>query len=79
MVKSQSHGICHNHPPLVRQSIYSNKRENEIITEAIKLKTAYLNMLVTSIPTNIKFTGNQTLINLHVSGSVETKPRRLNT
>ena len=42
------------------------------------MKTAYLNMLVTSIPTNITFTGNQTLINFHVSGSVETKPRRLN-
>jgi len=36
-------------------------------------------MLVISIPTNITLTGNQTLINFHVSGSVETKPRRLNT
>jgi hypothetical protein len=36
-------------------------------------------MLVISIPTNITLTGNQTLINLHVNGSVETKPRRLNT
>jgi hypothetical protein len=38
----------------------------------------YLNMLVTSIPTNIKFTGNQTLINLQVSGSVDITPRKLN-
>lgn len=42
------------------------------------MKSSYLNMLVMSIPTNITFTGNQTLINLHVSGSVETTPKRLN-
>lgn len=35
-------------------------------------------MLVMSIPTNIKFTGNQTLTNLHVNGSVEITPRILN-
>ena len=34
-------------------------------------------MLVTSIPTNMTFTGNQTLINLHVSGSVDISPREL--
>lgn len=34
-------------------------------------------MLVTNIPTNIKFTGNQTLINLHVSGSVDITPSML--
>lgn len=34
-------------------------------------------MLVISIPTNIKFTGNQTLTNLHVSGSVDMTPERL--
>lgn len=32
---------------------------------------------IISIPTNITSTGNQTLINLHVSGSVETTPRSL--
>jgi len=31
-----------------------------------------------SIPTKIKFTGNQTLTNLHVSGSVDIMPRKLN-
>ena len=31
-----------------------------------------------SIPTKIKFTGNQTLTNLHVSGSVDITPRKLN-
>lgn len=36
-------------------------------------------MLVTSIPTKITFTGNQTFINLHVSGSVDMTPRKLNT
>ena len=39
---------------------------------------SYLNMLVMSIPTKIKFTGNQTLTNLHVSGSVDIMPRKLN-
>lgn len=34
-------------------------------------------MLVISIPTNITFTGSQTLINLHVSGSVEITPNKL--
>jgi hypothetical protein len=41
-------------------------------------KMAYLNMLVMSIPTNIKFTGSQTLINLQVRGSVDITPRNLN-
>lgn len=41
-------------------------------------KSTYLNMLVTSIPTNITFTGNQTLINFKVSGSVDITPKRLN-
>lgn len=40
-------------------------------------KSSYLNMLVISIPTNIAFTGNQTCINLHVSGSVEIRPAKL--
>lgn len=40
--------------------------------------TSYLNMLVMSIPTNITFTGNQTLTNLHVSGSVDITPSKLN-
>jgi hypothetical protein len=35
-------------------------------------------MLVMSIPTNIKFTGSQTLINLQVRGSVDITPRNLN-
>lgn len=43
-----------------------------------KKKKSYLNMLVMSIPTNIKFTGNQTLINLHVRGSVDITPKKLN-
>lgn len=34
-------------------------------------------MLVTNIPTNIKFTGNQIFINLHVSGSVDITPSML--
>lgn len=34
-------------------------------------------MLVISIPTKIAFTGNQTRINLHVSGSVEITPNML--
>lgn len=34
-------------------------------------------MLVTSIPTKITFTGNQTFINFHVSGSVVITPRTL--
>lgn len=34
-------------------------------------------MLVISIPTNITFTGNQTRINLHVSGSVDIMPKKL--
>ena len=38
-------------------------------------KTSYLNILVISIPTNITLTGNQTLISLHVSGSVDITPR----
>lgn len=42
-----------------------------------KKYTSYLNMLVTSIPTNMTFTGNQTLINLHVSGSVDIRPKEL--
>jgi hypothetical protein len=41
-------------------------------------KMSYLNMLVMSIPTNIKFTGSQTLINLQVRGSVDITPRNLN-
>lgn len=36
-------------------------------------------MLVISIPTNTTFTGNQTLINLHVSGSVDITPNDLKT
>lgn len=43
-----------------------------------KKKSTYLNMLVTSIPTNITFTGNQILINLNVSGSVDITPKTLN-
>lgn len=35
-------------------------------------------MLVMSIPTNITFTGNQTLISFHVSGSVDINPITLN-
>jgi hypothetical protein len=35
-------------------------------------------MLVISIPTNMMFTGNQTLINFHVNGSVEITPERDN-
>lgn len=35
-------------------------------------------MLVTSIPTNMTFTGNQTLINLQVSRSVDIRPREVN-
>lgn len=35
-------------------------------------------MLVTNIPTKITFTGSHTLINLHVSGSVDITPRILN-
>lgn len=38
---------------------------------------SYLNILVISIPTNITFTGNQTLINLQVRGSVDITPRKL--
>lgn len=34
-------------------------------------------MLVISIPTNITFTGNQTLINLKVNGSVVIRPIKL--
>lgn len=41
------------------------------------MKDLYLNILVTSIPTNITLTGNQTLINLHVSGSVLIMPKIL--
>lgn len=37
----------------------------------------YLKMLVISIPTNMTLTGNQTLINFQVSGSVEITPNRL--
>jgi hypothetical protein len=33
-------------------------------------------MLVISIPTNMIFTGNQTLIRFHVNGSVGTAPDR---
>ena len=35
-------------------------------------------MLVMSIPTNIIFTGIQTLINFHVRGSVDMTPKRDN-
>lgn len=45
---------------------------------AHKQKFAYLNMLVISMPTKITFTGNQTLTNLHVNGSVCITPRKLN-
>lgn len=41
------------------------------------MRKSYLNILVISIPTNITFTGNQTLINLHVSGSVDMTPEKL--
>lgn len=33
-------------------------------------------MLVINIPTNMIFTGNQTLISFHVNGSVGTTPER---
>ena len=49
------------------------------MVETQNLETAYLYMLVISIPTNITFTGNQTLTNLHVRGSVDIRPRRLST
>lgn len=39
--------------------------------------TTYLKMLVMSIPTNTTLTGNQTLINFHVRGSVDITPNRL--
>jgi hypothetical protein len=42
------------------------------------ISDTYLNMLVISIPTNMMFTGNQTLINFHVNGSVEITPERDN-
>ena len=47
-------------------------------TGKTKRKTSYLNMLVISIPTKMTFTGSQTLINLHVSGSVVITPKTLN-
>lgn len=39
---------------------------------------SYLNMLVMSIPTNMIFTGSQTFIRFHVSGSVDITPIKLN-
>lgn len=51
--------------------------EDIIYKKQKQRKSIYLNILVTSIPTNMILTGNQTLINLHVRGSVVIKPSTL--